>query len=329
MKEEKTTPMVIALGELLIDFSRVNSDKWGYPTMQGHPGGAPANFLAALAKHGMKTAFLGKVGKDDFGKLLKETLKQAGINTDGLLLDETVFTTLAFVTLNHEGERSFSFARKPGADTCLKPEEINYRLLADSDIFHFGTLSLTDEPSASATREAVAFAKTRGTWISFDPNLRLPLWKQEEHAKREMEWGLHQADFVKLSEEEARFLWNLEAEEATEKLMMDYPARLGFVTCGSGGAYYIGSGGKGRVSVPEGIHAVDTTGAGDIFFGSAMAAFLAYGKSPEKLTGEELRKITEHACAVAALSTTRAGGISSVPEPAEANRLLSEQSRAN
>ena len=171
---------VVALGELLIDFASRSADANGYPTMQALPGGAPANFLAALTKYGKSTAFLGKVGDDTFGHLLVGTVKDAGIETRGIVIDPAVFTTLAFVTFDDAGDRSFSFARKPGADTRLSFDEIDLSLIDRAKVFHFGTLSLTDEPARSATYEAVAYAKKAGKLITYDPNLRKPLWRDLE-----------------------------------------------------------------------------------------------------------------------------------------------------
>ena len=184
---------VVALGELLIDFAPKSVNEAGYPVLSANPGGAPGNFLAALTKYGCRTAMIGKVGDDAFGRLLTQTLADAGIETRGILSDPAVFTTLAFVSLDENGNRDFSFARKPGADTCLKPEEIDEGLLQDARVFHFGTLSLTDEPAASATRQAVSLAKRLGLLVSLDPNLRKPLWKREEDARAAMEWSLRQA----------------------------------------------------------------------------------------------------------------------------------------
>ena len=178
---------VVALGELLIDFAHQSVNESGYPVLSANPGGAPGNFLAALTKYGCKTAMIGKVGDDTFGRLLVKTLADAGIETKGILVDLTVFTTLAFVSLDASGNRDFSFARKPGADTCLTPEEIDESLIVDAKIFHFGTLSLTDEPAASATRRAIELAKKHDLLISLDPNLRKPLWKREEEAKAAIE----------------------------------------------------------------------------------------------------------------------------------------------
>ena len=167
---------VTALGELLIDFATVSADGDGYPTMAAHPGGAPANFLAALSKYGRSTALLGKVGDDTFGRLLVQTLDRAGIGTRGLRMDSRFFTTLAFVTFDDHGDRAFAFSRKPGADTCIAFEELELSLIDECKVFHFGTLSLTHEPARTATVRAVEYAKSRGKLITYDPNLRKPLW---------------------------------------------------------------------------------------------------------------------------------------------------------
>ena len=182
---------VIALGELLIDFAAKETDADGYPTMKANPGGAPGNFLAALNKYGAKTAFLGKVGDDAFGKLLLKTFEKAGIETKGIVTDPSVFTTLAFVTFSPEGDRSFSFARKPGADTRLSFEEIDLTMIDEASVFHFGTLSLTDDPVRTATKKCVEYAKEHGKLITFDPNLRLPLWETTDAAKEQILWELH------------------------------------------------------------------------------------------------------------------------------------------
>ena len=200
---------VVALGELLIDFAPVSTNAAGYPTLAAQPGGAPGNFLAALQTYGCTTALIGKVGADRFGDLLKATLAEKGIETRGIVSDPAVFTTLAFVTLDATGNREFSFARKPGADTCLRAGEVDLALIDGAKVFHFGTLSLTDEPARAATQKAVAYAKEKGRLISFDPNLRKPLWPSETAAKEQIEWGLHQADIVKISDEEIAFLWGL------------------------------------------------------------------------------------------------------------------------
>ena len=308
---------IVALGELLIDFTCLVTDDEGYPTMAAHPGGAPANFLAAAAKWGASTAMIGKVGTDAFGKLLTDTLRRVGIGTEGLVAAEDGFTTLAFVTLDERGEREFSFARKPGADTMLRFEEVNLSLLDRTQVFHFGTLSLTHEPARSATIRAVGYARERGKLITFDPNLRRPLWDDPEQAKEWMLWGLKQADVVKLSEEEAEFLFGLEPQGAARHIVEHFGGKLVFVTCGADGCWFANPQTVGFVPALSGLSVVDTTGAGDIFGGSAVWKLLQSGKTPEALTEDELREITLFACAAAGLSTEKAGGISSVPERAD------------
>ena len=313
---------VIALGELLIDFAPQSVNDMGYPVLAANPGGAPGNFLAALAKYGCKTAMIGKVGEDAFGKLLVDTLKNAGVDTAGVLMDPNVFTTLAFVSLDASGNRDFSFARKPGADTCLTPEEVNESLFAGGKVFHFGTLSLTDEPAATATRHAVNLAKAHGLLISVDPNLRKPLWKSEADAKAAIEWSLHQADIVKISDEEINWLWGLSPEEGAGKLLAEYGVSLVYATLGPKGCY--ASNGKAGVFVPSpsGIHVVDTTGAGDIFGGSAMSRFVQLKKAPADLTAEDLERIVRFACTAASLSTQKHGGITSVPDISDVEKKL-------
>ena len=305
---------VVALGELLIDFAPRSADAEGYPVLAAHPGGAPGNFLAALNRYGCKTAMIGKVGDDAFGRLLTGTLQKAGINTSGILSDPSVFTTLAFVSLDESGNRDFSFARKPGADTCLTPEEVSEDLIASARVFHFGTLSLTDEPAASATRRALEIAKKHGLLVSLDPNLRKPLWKSEADAKAAMEWSLRQADIVKISDEEIDFLWGLSPEKGAAKLLEEYGVSLVYATLGPEGCHAGTRGARVTVASPSGIRVVDTTGAGDIFGGSAMSRFLKASKSPDDLTPEELEAIVRFACTAASLSTQKHGGISSVPE---------------
>ncbi len=313
---------VVAFGELLIDFACIGSDSDGYPTMAAHPGGAPANFLAALAKYGAGTALLGKVGNDTFGKLLVGTLQKAGIDTSGIVVADDVFTTLAFVTFDSTGDRSFSFARKPGADTQLSFEEVNLALIDEAKVFHFGTLSLTDEPARSATYQAVAYAKARGKLITFDPNLRKPLWGSLEEAKRQILWGLEQADVVKISDEEVEFLFGLDVQTGARYILDTFGTKLVFVTCGADGCFFMNPVASGHVPSLSGISVIDTTGAGDIFGGSAVYGLLQTGKAPDALTEEELRSVVRFACTAAGLSTTRSGGISSVPAREEAEKYL-------
>ena len=313
---------VAALGELLIDFTCLSTDTDGYPTMAAHPGGAPANYLAALTKFGAKTAMIGKVGSDAFGRLLIKTLKGAGIDTRGMLVSDDVFTTLAFVTLDDSGDREFSFARKPGADTQLRFDEIDLSVIDASKVLHFGTLSMTNEPARDATYKAVEYAAGHGKLISFDPNLRKPLWDDLDEAKRQMLWGLKHADIVKISDEETEFLFGIAPEEAAKHIIDSFGVRLVYVTCGAEGCFYRTKTASGFVKALSGIAVKDTTGAGDIFGGSAMYGLLKAGGVPEKLTAEELKEIVSFACASAGLSTTRAGGISSVAELIEVEAAM-------
>ena len=313
---------VVALGELLIDFAPQGTNEAGYPALSANPGGAPANFLAAVNQYGCSAAMIGKVGADLFGRLLTGTLEKAGIDAKGVILDPRVFTTLAFVSLDAQGNRDFSFARKPGADTCLTPQEVDGDLIAHSRVFHFGSLSLTDEPAASATRRALEIARSHGLIISVDPNLRRPLWRRENDARAAMEWSLRQADIVKISDEEIDFLWGISPEAGTRKLLDEYGASLVYATLGPRGCHAATRKHWVTVPCPPGIQAVDTTGAGDIFGGSAMSRFLRRGKSPSELTREELAEIARFACAAASLSTQKQGGITSVPPAEEVERLL-------
>ena len=304
---------VVALGELLIDFAAKSKDPDGYPTMAANPGGAPGNFLAALNVYGKKTAFLGKVGADTFGHLLLGTLQRAGIDTRGVVIDPDYFTTLAFVTFDRAGDRSFSFARKPGADSQLRWEDMVIGLMDEARVFHFGTLSLTDEPVRTATQKAVTYAKQTGKLISCDPNLRVPLWRSEEEAREQMLWSLQQADVVKISDNEVSFLWACSPEEGAEKLLREFDVKLAMVTLGAEGCLLRTKNACFRAPAPK-VHPVDTTGAGDIFGGSAMARFLDLEKDPDALTRDDLSYIGTYALMAASLSTERSGGIPSIPE---------------
>ena len=304
---------VVALGELLIDFASRSADANGYPTMQALPGGAPANFLAALTKYGKSTAFLGKVGDDTFGHLLIDTVRNAGIETRGIVLDPDVFTTLAFVTFDASGDRSFSFARKPGADTRLSWEEVDKSLIEEAKVFHFGTLSLTDDPVRTTTQRCVAYAKEQGKLITCDPNLRKPLWRSEEEAKEQILWSLQQADVVKISDDEVDFLWSCTPEEGADKLLNEFGVSLAMVTLGPKGCLLKTQNAVCQVSSPK-VSPVDTTGAGDIFGGSAVYRLLELNKPIEELTAEDLCFIGAYASTAASLSTEAPGGIPSIPE---------------
>lgn len=315
---------VTALGELLIDFAPKSVDAAGYPTLAANPGGAPGNFLAALNKYGCSVAMIGKVGEDMFGRMLLKTLREAGIETRGVIVDPNQFTTLAFVSLDESGNRDFSFARKPGADTCLEAGEMDAELIENARVFHFGTLSLTNDPARDATHKAVAMAKAAGRLVSVDPNLRKPLWPTEDAAKEAIEWSLRQADIVKISDEEIEFLWGLTPEQGAQKLLNEYGVSLVYATLGPKGCHAATKQVAVTVDSPKGLNVIDTTGAGDIFGGSAMSRFLKLDKRPEDVTEAELRDIVTFACTAASLSTQKHGGISSVPDEAEVLRKIAE-----
>lgn len=304
---------VVALGELLIDFAQQEVDQSGYPTMKANPGGAPANFLAALNKYGKKVGFIGKVGQDTFGSLLISTLQSASISTQGIIVDKDYFTTLAFVTLDDKGDRSFSFARKPGADTQLTFEEVDKSLLEQTKVLHFGTLSLTDDPMRSTTQKVVAYAKAHDKLISFDPNLRVPLWHDLEQARNQILWGLAQADFVKISDEEVEFLWNCPPLEGANRILNDFGASLVLLTEGAKGCTALHKSASASAVCPQ-VTPIDTTGAGDICGGSAMTILLDLNKPFCDLTQAELAQVAQFATTSASLSTEKNGGIPSIPE---------------
>ena len=253
------------------------------------------------------------MGTDTFGKLLTGTLQKAGIETRGLIAAGDVFTTLAFVTFDETGDREFAFSRKPGADTCISFGELDLSLIDESKVFHFGTLSLTDEPARSATYQAVAYAKNKGKLITYDPNLRKPLWNDLEECRRQLLWGLGQADVVKISDEEVEFLFGLGVEAGAAYILNNFGVKLVFVTCGAEGCFYQNAVASGWVPSLRGIKVIDTTGAGDIFGGSAVWKLLQLDKAPGTLNEEALTEVVRFACTAAGLSTTRPGGISSVP----------------
>ncbi|MEG0228727.1 MAG: carbohydrate kinase, partial [Lachnospiraceae bacterium] len=268
---------VIALGELLIDFTMNGTSGQGNNLFEACPGGAPCNVLAMLNKLGKKTAFLGKVGKDQFGTLLKKTLEEVGIDNSHLYEDVSVNTTLAFVHTFPDGDREFSFYRNPGADMMLREEEISSEFIKQARLFHFGTLSMTHEGVRKATKKALQIAKEEGLLISFDPNLRPPLWSSLELAKEQMEYGFGYCDILKISDNEIQFVSGKEDyDEGIAYLQDRYHIPLILLTLGKEGsrAYYQG----GRVE-RKGFtcKAIETTGAGDTFCGSSLNYILEHG----------------------------------------------------
>lgn len=311
---------VTALGEMLIDFTLNGQSSQGNNMFEACPGGAPCNVLAMLNKLGKKTAFIGKVGQDQFGRLLKDTIDGLGIETKGLILDEQIHTTLAFVHTFPDGDREFSFYRKPGADMMLTEEEVDYDLIRRSKVFHFGTLSMTDEPVRSATKKALDVAKEAGCLISFDPNLRPPLWDSLDNAKEAMEFGFQYCDILKISDNEIQFVSGKEDyDEGILYLKEKYKIPLIFLTMGKDGsrAYY-----KGTRVERKGfrVKAIETTGAGDTFCGCGIGGILDYGL--DMLTESQLGNILTYANAGAALITMKKGAIRSMPEPADIEALI-------
>ena len=313
---------VIALGELLIDFTMNGQSDQGNNMFEACPGGAPCNVLALLNKMGKKTAFVGKVGEDQFGRLLKETITEAGIDASNLKMDSEVNTTLAFVHTFPDGDREFSFYRNPGADMMLRPEEVNTELIAQTKIFHFGTLSMTHDTVREATKKALAAAKENGCLISFDPNLRPPLWSSLDLAKEQMEYGFAQCDILKISDNEIQFVSGKEDyDEGIAYLQEKYHIPLILLTMGKEGsrAYYKGM----RVERPGfTVKAIETTGAGDTFCGSSLNYIVEHGFND--LTEDQLGELLTFANAAAALVTTKKGAIRSMPERTEVETLIGE-----
>ena len=313
---------VVALGELLIDFTQNGLSSQGNPLFEANPGGAPCNVLAMLGKLEHRTAFLGKVGQDGFGVQLRQVAAEAGINVDGLLTDPQVHTTLAIVQTLPGGDRDFSFYRNPGADMMLRADELPEKTLQSCSIFHFGTLSMTHPGVREATKRAVAIAKEAGAHISFDPNLREPLWRTLDEAKEQMAWGMGQCDILKISDNEIQFFTGeTDFDRGAEKLQAEFPnLKLLNVTAGADGSYCYCCG--QRVFVPSFRlgGTIETTGAGDTFCASVLHDVLQNGL--EDRTAESLRAMLRFANAAAYLVTTKRGAIRSMPEKADVDALL-------
>lgn len=311
---------VIALGELLIDFTMNGQSEQGNNMFEACPGGAPCNVLALLNKMGKKTAFLGKVGQDQFGTLLKDTITEVGIDSTRLVMDPEVNTTLAFVHTFPDGDREFSFYRNPGADMMLSESDVDPEFIGQAKIFHFGTLSMTHDGVRAATKKAVQAAKENGCLISFDPNLRPPLWSSLDLAKEQMEYGFGVCDILKISDNEIQFVSGKEDyDEGIAYLQEKYQIPLILLTMGRDGsrAYYKGM----RVQRPGfSVKAIETTGAGDTFCGSSLTYILEHDF--DSLTEEQLGEMLTFANAAAAIVTTKKGAIRSMPEREEVTALL-------
>jgi fructokinase len=313
---------LIALGELLIDFTPSGMSEAGNHRFEQNPGGAPANVLAAMAKLGKKGAFIGMVGNDQFGSFLKDILTKNGIDITGLKFSKNVNTTLAFVHLDSSGDRSFSFYRNPGADMMLSPADLDYDLIKNSKIFHFGSISMTDEPSRSATLAAIKFAKENGLLISYDPNYRPPLWKGWEQAKINIKSVLSFTDVLKVSESELELITGTSDLVKGSVILYDLGISVILVTLGLQGCFYRYSGGTGRVDTYD-VKVVDTTGAGDAFLGGVLYWFSELSfKEICQLNKDGFENIIDFANATGALTTTKKGAIQALPSLAEVNRCL-------
>lgn len=313
---------VVALGELLIDFVPYGKNAHGNDFFEACPGGAPCNVLAMLSKLGRKTAFIGKLGDDMFGHKLKSTIDGLNIDLRGVVFDDTVNTTLAFVSTGEDGERSFAFYRNPGADMMLRKDELDEKLIKNCRIFHFGTLSTTHTGVREATRTAVAIAKENGALISFDPNLRPLLWDSLQEAKEQIAWGCAQCDILKISDDEAEFLTGIQTSaEAGAAIQERFPnIALLFVTCGRNGSIALYHNQCIRGEAFTSLNAIDTTGAGDTFCGCCLDAVLREGIG--SFTEDNLRETLRFASAAAGIVTTRKGAMLAMPDKSDIQELL-------
>lgn len=311
---------VTALGEILIDFTTYGTSENGMALFEQNPGGAPANVLVALENLGVNTAFIGKVGDDTHGHFLRETLEKYKVNTEGVILDKNFFTTLAFVSLKN-GEREFAFARKPGADTQLKESEVNCEIIKNSSIFHFGSLSLTDEPSRGATLFAISEAKKNNLLISYDPNYRALLWNSKEEAIEKMRSVIKYVDIMKISDEETELLTGIKDPSKAGEFLLNQGVSCVFITLGAEGAlmktkdFEIQLKGKER-------KVIDTTGAGDSFWGAILYKILKSNKKISEFTKEDGVEFLTFANIVAGLCVEKRGAIPAMPKLEEVLKEL-------
>lgn len=316
---------VIALGELLIDFTDNGLSEQGNTIFEANPGGAPCNVLAMLNRLNHKTAFIGKVGKDIFGERLKKTLEAIHIDTSNLLVDHNARTTLAFVQTFADGDRDFSFYRNPGADMLLREDELDESMLRNTRIFHFGTLSMTHDAVRIATKKAIQIAKESEALISFDPNLREPLWNSLEEAKEQVLYGIGQCDILKISDNEIQWLTGeTDFTKGVEKIREINTIPLILVSMGKDGsrAYYKDSHVEVKPFLQE--NTIETTGAGDTFGGCILHFVLEYGL--ENLNEDDLRQMLTFANAAASIITTRKGALRVMPEREEVEKLILKHS---
>ena len=312
---------VVALGELLIDFTENGRSNQGNPLFEANPGGAPCNVLAMLTKLGHKTAFIGKVGNDFFGEQLRSAITEVGIDSSGLCIDEEIHTTLAMVHTYPDGDRDFSFYRNPGADMMLSENEIPEAIIKNAGIFHFGTLSMTHEGVRNATKKAIHIAEEAGKLLSFDPNLRPPLWKSMDEAKEQVLYGLGHCQILKISDNEIQWLTGEEDYTDGVKWIRErYQIPLILVSMGKAGsrAYYHESVVEVKPFLQK--NTIETTGAGDTFCGCVLHYICEHGI--EGLTEENLMEMLTFANAAASIITTRKGALRVMPEKEEIRELL-------
>ena len=303
---------VITFGEALIDFTDIGIGENGMKIFEQNPGGAPANVACACAKLGIKTAFMGKVGKDMHGDFLVETFKNYGVDTSCIAKDEKAFTTLAFVSLSDTGERSFSFSRFKSADVNITTDDIDFDTIKNSTVFHFGSLSLTDEPAKSTTLECVKFAKDNGVLVSYDPNYRPLLWKSEEIACQEMASVLSMVDIIKISDEEIELICNTKDVKEASEFLHAKGIKIVLITLGGNGAFV--SVNSHSATIPtKATNVVDTTGAGDSFLGGFLYKLLYDNGASLDITFDKAKEYVAFANSVAGLCVTKRGAIPAMP----------------
>lgn len=312
---------VVAMGELLIDFTENATSEQGNPIFEANPGGAPCNVLAMLKRLGHQTGFIGKVGRDMFGMQLQNALQEVGISTEGLVKDEKVHTTLAFVHTLEGGDRDFSFYRNPGADMMLTETELNMKMLENCRIFHFGSLSMTHEICRNATKKAVGIAKENGALISFDPNLREPLWESLNDAKQQIAYGMSQCDILKISDNEIKwFTGEQDFDKGVAYLQSKYPIRLILLSLGKDGSRAYMDGRSVQAASYLKVRTIETTGAGDTFCACVLHYVLEQGL--REYSNDELKEMLSFANAAASLITTKKGALRVMPDKSEIDALI-------
>jgi fructokinase len=321
MNNSAKTFDVTALGELLVDFTENGTSAQGNPTLEANPGGAPCNVLSMLERYGRKTAFIGKVGDDGFGHMLATAAEEVGIDISGLKYDPEVHTTLALVVKKPDGDRDFSFYRHPGADIMLTADEVDEGLIANAKIFHFGSLSLTDEPVRSATHRAIEIAKKNNLLISFDPNLREPLWSTLDEAKEQIDWGMKQSDILKISDNEITWFTGRDDYDAGIAYLKEHYPNLKLITLSMGPDGSRAYCGDAFAEVPAFLQegTIETTGAGDTFCASMLDGVLSNGLDLDEKT---LKEMLTKANAAASIVTTRKGALRVMPSTEEIEQLI-------